>query len=150
MTAPEEMTAKEHKNAMTDPLEALIPLLAGVTYYDDPSPMCVSEPDGGEPLGDVGRKFAGLVYDLAVAAQRAADDAGSYLKPSEPIQSIGYEVEARMALCVLFARALMEPDLPVTLSGHTALRRIRTEAEEAYKALTDRPLPAPKADLTVA
>ena len=135
MTAPEEMTAKEHKNAMTDPLEALIPLLAGVTYYDDPSPMCVSEPDGGEPLGDVGRKFAGLVYDLAVAAQRAADDAGSYLKPSEPIQSIGYEVEARMALCVLFA---------------TALRRIRTEAEKAYEALTDRPLTAPKADLTVA
>ena len=149
MTAPEKMTPEEHELAMIDPLEALVPLLAGATQYT-PSPLCVSEPGGGEPLGDVGRKFAALVYDLAVAAQRSADDAGSYLKPSEPIQSIGYEVEVRMALCVLFARALREPDLPITLSGHTALRRIHTEAEKAYEALTDRPLTAPKANLTVA
>ena len=144
MSAPEKMTPEEHKDAMIDPLEALVPLLAGATHYT-PSPLCVSEPGGGEPLGDVGRKFAALVYDLAVAAQRAADDAGSYLESSEPIQSIGHEVEERMTLCVLFARALMEPDLPITLSGHNALRRIHTEAEKAFVALT-----APKGDLTVA
>ena len=31
----------------------------------------------------------------------------------------------------------MEPDLPISLSGHNALRRIHTEAEAAYTALTD-------------
>lgn len=109
--------ATEHKDAMIDPLEALVPLLAGATHYN-PSPLCVDDPKvDGEPLTDVGRKFAGLVYDLAVATERAADDAGSYLEPSEPIQPIGYQVEVRMALCVLFARALMEPDLPSSLSG---------------------------------
>ena len=89
MTAPEEMTPKEHKSAMIGSIEPLVPLMAGAVYYG-PSTFCVSDPEvDGEPLTDAGRKFAGLVYDMAVAAHRAADDAASYLKPSEPIQQTG-------------------------------------------------------------
>ena len=136
MTAQEEMTPEEHRSAMIGSIEPLVPLMAGAVHYG-PSIFCSNDPEvDGEPLTDAGRKFAGVVYDMAVTAHRAADDASSYLKPSEPIQALGDEVERRMAVCVLFARALMEPDLPTYIGADRALRRIHKEAKKAYKALT--------------
>ncbi len=46
-----------------------------------------------------------------------------------------------MTICLLFARALMDPDLPTDLSTHTALQRIHTEGEKAYVALTGKAVP---------
>ena len=136
MTAQEEMTPEEHRSAMIGSIEPLVPLMAGAVHYG-PSIFCSNDPEvDGEPLTDAGRKFAGVVYDMAVTAHRAADDASSYLKHSEPIQAMGDKVEKRMALCVLFARALMEPDLPVYISADRALRRIHKETEKAYTTLT--------------
>ena len=120
--------------AMASTLEPLVPLTDGAVHFSH-SPLCVDESADGEPLTEVGRQLAGVVYPLVVAAHRAADDASSYLPPSESLSHTGYEIAGRLALCVLFARALMEP-LPCHISAINALQRIHTEAEAAYKTLT--------------
>ena len=148
MTAPEKMTPEEHTSAMTEPLEAMVPLMAGAMYFG-PTALCADFSEGaGEPLTDVGREFAALIYHLTTDAHRAAWGAVCELDHKGDLYKKADKVLDRMTLCLLFARALMAPDLPSTLSGHNALERIRKESTKAYVTLTDRTLHALKLELT--
>ena len=146
MTAPEKMTPKEHESAMSESLEALVPLMAGATYFG-PSALCVSD-RGGESLTEAGREFAGVIYHLSVDAHRAASDAVRYLNYTGDVYKKAERVEGRLALCLLFSRALMDPDLPSSLSANEALIRIRKQAGKAYVTITGRTLHALVGDIT--
>ena len=137
---PKDRTLTQHKYAMAGPLERLVPVMKGVVHYG-PSAFCgeyVAGEQEGDPLTKIGRQLASLIYELALEAHKAVDDAVGWLNVESAPYKVAYEVLERTALCVLFARGLMEDDLPSSVSADDALNRIHREAEVALEALEDR------------
>ena len=142
MTSPENRTPHQHRMAMISALETFVPVMAGAVHYS-PSPFCEEHAKGGETMTETGRQFAGVVYRMAVEAHEVADDAAGWLKPSEPAaRKLANEVLERLMLCVLFARSLMEDDLPPSTYVSGVLERIHKEAKAAYEALSEAHLEA--------
>jgi hypothetical protein len=139
---PAERDLGEHMLAITCPIETVLGLVEGAMKFQ-PSPLVVSESDQPEVLSDRGRRFVGIVLEYLVEAQEGASGASGHVTGLDPelqnFDSLAFEIQLSMEVCVLIAHAMLSEDVPSSAaSAQTGLEEIERRlkaAEEIGKQL---------------